>query len=235
MDSAETRPSATSPSIPTNLHLLKNNPLFSTRRSEDRSSLVSIPLRPHPIKTTPSNLPWPLPERSDWVVNTGASGGMVVSPKLKHDSSSPILCFSRLVPPGIESHPQSRSPAHPRPICPHPRSLFEPAETKERKTPPSYWKSSQHDRIFGENLREDEEAPLDLSHASGPKINQAEVDLASSSSLSPPAPLSSPSSAQYGSSPQSDPQTGDTKPQVLNTNLVSVSMYPAYTVKHTSM
>ncbi|KAG7323137.1 hypothetical protein KOW79_012839 [Hemibagrus wyckioides] len=214
MDSPETRPSATSPSIPTNLRLLKNSPLFSTRRSEDRSSLVSIPLRPHPVKTTPSNLPWPLPERSDWVVNTGASGGLLLSPNLKHDSSSPVLRFSSLVPPGVESHLPSLSPAHPRPICPRPRSLFEPAETKEKKTPLSSWTSSQHERIFGENLREgDEEAPLDLSHASAPKIKQAEVDLASSSSSSPPAPLSSPSSAQYGSSPQSDPQTGDTKPQ----------------------
>ncbi|KAK3547565.1 hypothetical protein QTP86_025462 [Hemibagrus guttatus] len=214
MDSMETRPSATSPSISPQLRLLKNNPLFSTRHSEDRSPLVSIPLRPHPIKTTPSNLPWPLPERSDWVVNTGTSGGMVVSPNLKHDSSSPILRFSSLVPPGLESHLPSRSPAHPRPICPRPRSLFELAETKEKNTPPNSWTSSQHERIFGEDLRKrDEEAPLDLSHASVPKIKQAEMDLASSSSPSPPAPLSSPSSAQYGSSPQSDPQTGDTKPQ----------------------
>ncbi|MCI4387493.1 hypothetical protein PGIGA_G00074790 [Pangasianodon gigas] len=214
VDSLEAHPSPTSPSIPPHLRLLKNNPLFSPRRSEERPALVSIPLRPHPIKTTPSNLPWPLPERSDWVsvVNTGTSGGMVVSPNLKHDS--PILRFSGLVPPGLESHLPSRTPAHPRPICPRPRSFFELTDGKEKRTPPSSLTSSQHERIFGENLREgDEEAPLDLSSASGPKIKETEMDLASSSSSSPPAPLSSPSSAQSDSSSQSDLQTGDTKPQ----------------------
>ncbi|XP_017342474.1 uncharacterized protein rbbp8l isoform X2 [Ictalurus punctatus] len=214
VDSLEAHPSPTSPSIPPHLRLLKNNPLFSTRRSEERPALVSIPLRPHPIKTTPSNLPWPLPERSDWgsVVKTGTSGGMVVSPNLKHDSSSPILRFSSLVPPGFESHLPSQSPAHPRPIFPHPRSLFELTDGKEKRTSSSTWTSSQHKRIFGENLREgDEEAPLDLSNASGPK--ETEMDLQSSSSSSPPAPLSSPSSAPYASSPQSDAQTGDTKLQ----------------------
>lgn len=224
VDSLEARPSPTSPSIPPHLRLLKNNPLFPPRRSEDRAALVSIPLRPHPIKTTPSNLPWPLPARSDWVsvVNTGTSGGMVVSPNLKHDSSSPILQFSGLVQPGFESHLTPQSPAHPRPLCPRPRSLFEFADSNngKEKRSPSSWTSSQHERIFGENLREGgEEAPLDLSSAAGPKLIEAEMDLASSSSSSPPAPLSSPSSAQYASSPQSDLQTGDTKPQVLNTIL----------------
>ncbi|XP_027001124.1 RBBP8 N-terminal-like protein isoform X2 [Tachysurus fulvidraco] len=216
MDSTEVRPSPTSPSFTPHLRLLKNNHLFSTRHSEDRPSVVSIPLRPHPIKTTPSNLPWPLPERSDWVsvANTGTSGGMAVSPNLKHDSSSPILRFSSLAPPGLESHLQSRSPVHPRPIYPCPRNLLELTNAKDKKTPTSSGTSSEHERIFGENLREgDEEAPLDLSSVSGPKIKQTEMDLASSSSSSPPAPFSSPSSAQYGSSPQSDPQTGDTKPQ----------------------
>ncbi|XP_053337821.1 uncharacterized protein rbbp8l isoform X2 [Clarias gariepinus] len=183
------------------------------RRAEDRPALVPIPVRPHPIKTTQSNLPWPLPERSDWVsvVNTGTSGGLVVSPTLKHDSSSsPVLRFSNLVPPGLESHLPSRSPVHARPSCPHPRSLVELSEGKEKRAPPS----SHHERIFGENLKEgDEEAPLDLSSASGPKVKEKEMDLASSSSSSPPAPLSSPSSVQYASSPQSDMQTGDTKPQ----------------------
>lgn len=221
MDSLEARPSPTSPSIPPHLRLLKNNPLFSPRHSEDHPTLVSIPLRPHPIKTTPSNLSWPLPERSDWgsVVNTGTIGGMVVSPNLKHDSSSPLLRFSSLAPPGLESHLPSRSSAHPRPICPRPRGLFELTDSnnsKEKRTMKSSWTNSQHERIFGENLREgDEEVPLDLSNASGPK--ETEMDLASSTSSSPPAPFSSPSSAQEGSSPQSDLQTGDTKPQVLNT------------------
>lgn len=216
----EARPSPTSPSIPPHLRLLKNNPLFSPRSSEDRPA---IPLRPHPIKTTPSNLPWPLPERSDWVsvVNTGTSGSLVVSPNLKHDSGSPVLKFSNLVQPGLETHLTPRSPAHPRPVCPLPRSPFDFADSnnsKEKRTTPSSWTSSQHttnQRIFGENLREgDEEAPLDLSSASGPKLKGAEMDLASSSSSSPPAPLSSPSSAQYASSPQSDLQVWDTKPQV---------------------
>lgn len=141
----------------------------------------------------------------------------MVSPTLKHDSSSsPVLRFSNLVPPGLESHLPSRSPVHARPICPHPRSLVELSEGKEKRAPPS----SHHERIFGENLKEgDEEAPLDLSSASGPKVKEKEMDLASSSSSSPPAPLSSPSSVQYASSPQSDMQTGDTKPQVLNTTL----------------
>ncbi|XP_060794023.1 uncharacterized protein rbbp8l [Neoarius graeffei] len=213
MDSLETRPSPTSPSIPLHLRLLKHNPLFSPRHSEDRPALVSVPLRPHPIKTTPSNLPWPLPERSDWVsvVNTGTSGGVVVSPNPKHDSGSPVLRFSSLVPPGLESHLPSRSPAHPRPICPYPKNLLEATDTKEKRTPPSSWTSSQYERIFGENLREgDEEAPLDLSNAS-PKVKETEMNSVSSSS--PPAPLSSPSSAQYASSPQSDLQTGDTKLQ----------------------
>ncbi|KAM9444932.1 uncharacterized protein rbbp8l isoform 1-T2 [Clarias gariepinus] len=213
IDSLETHPSITSASIPPHLRLLKNNPLFSPRRAEDRPALVPIPVRPHPIKTTQSNLPWPLPERSDWVsvVNTGTSGGLVVSPTLKHDSSSsPVLRFSNLVPPGLESHLPSRSPVHARPSCPHPRSLVELSEGKEKRAPPS----SHHERIFGENLKEgDEEAPLDLSSASGPKVKEKEMDLASSSSSSPPAPLSSPSSVQYASSPQSDMQTGDTKPQ----------------------
>ncbi|KAK2825221.1 hypothetical protein Q7C36_019148 [Tachysurus vachellii] len=216
IDSMEARPLQTSPSFTPHLRLLKNNHLFSTRHSEDRPSVVSIPLRPHPIKSTPSNLSWPLPERSDWVsvANTGTRVGMAVSPNLKHDCSSPILRFSSLVPPGLESHLQSRSPAQPRPIYPCPRNLLELTNAKDKKTPPSSGSSSEHERIFGENLREgDEEAPLDLSSVSGPKIKQAEMDLASSSSSSPPAPFSSPSSAQYGSSPQSDPQTGDTKPQ----------------------
>lgn len=214
----EARPSPTSSFIPPHLRLLKNNPLFAARHSEDRSSHVSIPVRPHPIKTTPSNLSWPLPERSDWVsvVNTGTRSGIVVSPNLKHDSSSPILCFSGLVSPGLESPLPSQSPAHLRPICPRPKSMFELSDTKEERTPSSSWTSSQQERIFGENLRQgDEEAPLDLSSASGTKIKQTEIDFASSSSSSPPAPLSSPSSAQYASSPQSDLQTGDTKPQVI--------------------
>lgn len=225
VDSLDARPPPTSPSIPPYLRLLKNNPLFSSRGSEDRPAPVSIPLRPHPIKTTPSNISWPLPERSDWVpvVNTGTSGGMVVSLNLKHDSSSPILHFSSLVPPGLESHLPSRSPGHPRPICLRPRSAFDLTDSnngKEKRTPPSSWTNSQHEGIFGKNIRGvDEEAPLDLSSASGPKIIETDVDLASSSSSSPPAPLSSPSSAQYCSSPQSDLQSGDTKPQVLNTIL----------------
>ncbi|KAF7696000.1 uncharacterized protein rbbp8l [Silurus meridionalis] len=216
VDSMEARQHPTSHSIPPHLRLLKNNPLFSPRRSEDRPGIVSIPVRPHPIKTTPSNLAWPLPERSDWpsVLNTGTSGGMVVSPNLKHDSSSPILRFPSLVPQGIEPHLPPRSPAHPRPICPHPRGLFELSDVREKRTPPSSWSSSQHERVFGENLREgDEETPLDLSNGSGLKIKETETDLASSSSSSPPAPFSSPSSAQYASSPQSDLQTGDAKPQ----------------------
>lgn len=217
MDSFEARPSPTSPSIPPHLRLLKYNPLFSPRHSEDWPALVSIPLRPHPVKTTPSNLPWPPPEQSDWVsvVNTGTSGGMVVSPNPKHDSSSPVLRFSSLVPPGLESHLPSRSPAHPRPICPCPKSLFELTDAKEKRTTPSFWTSSQHERIFGENLRGDKEAPLDLSNACA-KIKETEMDLATSSSSSPLAPLSSPSSPQCASSPESDLQTGDTKPQVLN-------------------
>ncbi|KAK3519488.1 hypothetical protein QTP70_031816 [Hemibagrus guttatus] len=192
MDSMETRPSATSPSISPQLRLLKNNPLFSTRHSEDRSPLVSIPLRPHPIKTTPSNLPWPLPERSDWVVNTGTSGGMVALSPTYH----------------LEALPTHDPSAHAQEAC---LSWQKPKKRTHLRTPgQAHSMKGSSGKIFEkETKRHLWICPMPPV----PKIKQAEMDLASSSSPSPPAPLSSPSSAQYGSSPQSDPQTGDTKPQ----------------------
>uniref|UniRef100_W5K6J3 Retinoblastoma binding protein 8-like n=1 Tax=Astyanax mexicanus TaxID=7994 RepID=W5K6J3_ASTMX len=231
VDSLEPRPSPPSPTIPSHLRLLKKN-LFL---SKDRPQRVSAPLRPHPIKTAPPSLHWPLPERKDWAMMATVGA----HPNISQDSRSTLLHFAGLVPPTGPLEPRSQSQESIRPVCPPHRSICELGESRNRErgatvsviAPPS-WKAPavRPEQVFGESLREgEEEAPLDLSSAGGctasdtertetaQKSSQPQSNIASpsssSSSSSPPAPLSSPSSAQYASSPQSDPQTADTKPQ----------------------
>ncbi|XP_072553336.1 uncharacterized protein rbbp8l [Salminus brasiliensis] len=230
VDSFEPRPSPPSPTLPSHLRLLKKKHFLS----KERPQRVSAPLRPHPIKTAPPSIHWPLPECKDWAVMATVGSG--AHPNISQDSRSTLLQFAGLVSPtgGLEPRPQSQDSS--QPVFPPHRSLCELGESKERGATVSViatpcWKGSavRPERVFGENLREaEEEAPLDLSGAGGCKVKdterteraqgQPQCDMAatsssSSSSSSPPAPLSSPSSAQYVSSPQSDPQTGDTKPQ----------------------
>ncbi|XP_017575664.1 RBBP8 N-terminal-like protein isoform X2 [Pygocentrus nattereri] len=222
------RPSPTSPSLPSNLLLLRKNPLLL----EKRCDRVSMPFRPHPI--------WPLPDHTDWVAMAKAASGS--HPNVNRESSPSILRFPSVVTPtaGLEPRSQSQGSSHPQPWSDHlPRRIVsELSESRDRRTTVSVIASPSRkssaawpERISGENLKEGvEEIPLDLSSAGGSKVKETETigtvqgqsqsDMASlssssssSSSSSPPAPLSSPSSAQYASSPQSDPQAGDTKPQ----------------------
>lgn len=190
------------------LRLLKGNSVFSPQRSEERSVNVSVPLRPHPIKTSPATLPWRVPEQPEWVTvgsMASESGAIVVH---KQDFSPTLLRFPSMVP--SECRPSVQSLVFPRSLCQPTMNLFDMADGKNKKTAPGDWTGSEPERIFGENLRKGEdEAPLDLSNVGGSKIK--EKDSASSSSSSPPAPLSSPSSAQYASSPQSNPQAGDSQ------------------------
>lgn len=220
-------PSPTSPTLPSHLQLLKKNPFLF----EERHDHVSIPLRPHPIR-------WPPPEHTDWV--SMATVGSGAHPNMSQGSS--MLRFPMTTPTehlAPRPRPQSSSDTGlwpERPTRPPRRRQSELAESRDSRTtvsviaPPS-WRASvvQPKRIFGENLREKgEEIPLDLSNGGGSKIketestetiqNQTRSDMtssASSSSSSPPAPFSSPSSAQYISSPQSDTQARDPQPQVL--------------------
>lgn len=231
VDSLETRPSPPSPTIPSHLRLLKKN-LFL---SKDRPQRVSAPIRPHPIKTAPPSLHWPLPERKDWAIMATVGA----HPNMSQDSRSTLLHFAGLVPPTGGLEPRSQSQDSIRPACPPHRNVCELGESRNRErgatvsviAPPG-WKAPvvRPELVFGESLREgEEEAPLDLSSAGGctasdtertetaQQSSQPQSNIASpsssSSSSSPPAPLSSPSSAQYASSPQSDPQTAETKPQ----------------------
>lgn len=216
VESLDPRPSPSTPPTPTHIRLLKHSPFFSPRRSEERPSLVSIPLRPHPIKTAPPALSWSFPEQSDWMAAVSAgSSGVMVRPNLKHESSPTMAHFPALVTSCLQSQ-SPQSPLHPLPACPPSRALLELTDNKNKKAATSSWTSSPSKRIFGENLREgDVETPLDLSNAGTSKTQ--ETDSASSSSSSPPAPLSSPSSAQYASSPQSDTPAGDSKPKTEET------------------
>ncbi|XP_036448395.1 RBBP8 N-terminal-like protein [Colossoma macropomum] len=234
VDSLEPRPSPTSPSLPSHLRLLRKNPFLS----EERRDRVSMPFRPHPIKRAPPTLRWPLPDHTDWVAMAKVASG--AHPNMNRESSPSMLRFPSPVTPtgGLDPCLQSQGSSHPQPWSDHlPRKIVsELGESRDRRTTvsviasPSRKSSAvQPEQIFGENLKEgEEETPLDLSSAGGSKVKETETigtvqsqsqsDMASSSSSSsssssPPAPLSSPSSAHYASSPQSDPQAGDTKPQ----------------------
>ncbi|XP_026055291.1 RBBP8 N-terminal-like protein [Carassius auratus] len=232
VDSVEHRQSPLSPSLPSPLRLLKNNPIFNSVGSEERSSRQQIhtpvPFRPLPIKTGRLSIPWSLSESTDWV--TVAAGGSGVGSRIAvHPSQTPIpssniLRFPKLVPPssGHQSRTHGPTPSGLRPWSR--RNLSEHAESRENRvaeavTAPPQWKPSaaQPERVFGENLREDEEeAPLDLSESGRSKNKEKEKthspsDVSSSSSSSPPATLSS--SSQSPSSPQSDQQTPDNNTQ----------------------
>uniref|UniRef100_A0A8C1KR89 Retinoblastoma binding protein 8-like n=1 Tax=Cyprinus carpio TaxID=7962 RepID=A0A8C1KR89_CYPCA len=232
VDSVEHRHSPLSPSLPSPLSLLKNNPIFSSVASEERSSRQQIhtpvPFRPLPIKTGRLSIPWSLSESTDWVtVAAGGSGvgsGIAVHPSQNPIPSSNILRFPKLVPPsgGHQSRTHGPTPSGMRPWSR--RNLSEHAESREKRvteavTAPPQWKASATppERIFGEKLREDEEeAPLDLSESGRSKSKekektQSQSDVSSSSSSSPPATLSS--SSQCPSSPQSDQQTTDSNTQ----------------------
>lgn len=234
MDSVEHRHSPLSPSLPSPLSLLKNNPIFSSVASEERSSRQQIhapvPFRPLPIKTGRLSIPWPLSESTDWVtVAAGGSGvgsGIAVHPSQTPIPSSNILRLPKLVPPssGHQSRTHGPTPSGLRPLSR--RNLSEHAESREKRvteavTAPPQWKVSatQPKRIFGQNLRVDEEeAPLDLSESGRSKSKEKEKtnsqsdSSSSSSSSSPPDTLSS--SSQCPSSPQSDQQTADNNTQV---------------------
>ncbi|XP_076840237.1 uncharacterized protein rbbp8l [Brachyhypopomus gauderio] len=240
--SADSLLSPTSPSLPPHLRLLRNSPFISPSSSGERHALISTPLRPHPIKTAPPTLRWPLPEHSDWVTvgagdrrggDSGGGGGIIVQPNLNQDSA--MLRFPSLLssPGRLESNRHARAfthlpPSWEQPIGQERKSLSELVDSNDRSKPasvisPPCWKSSavQPKQIFEDNVKEkvEEDAPLDLSNAAGSKTKETEMahqcgsEVASSSSSSPDAPLSSPCSARYGSSPQSDPQAGDPKPQ----------------------
>ncbi|XP_016097356.1 RBBP8 N-terminal-like protein [Sinocyclocheilus grahami] len=230
VDSVEHRHSSLSPSLPSPLSLLKNNPIFSSVASEERNSRQQIhapvPFRPLPIKTGRLSIPWSLSESTDWVtVAAGGSGvgsGIAVHPSQTPIPSSNILRFPKLVPPssGHQSRTHGPTPSGLRPWSR--RNLSEHAESREKRvteavSAPPQWKVSatQPERIFGEKLREDEEeAPLDLSESGCSKSKEkthSQSDVSSSSSSSPPATLSS--SSQCPSSPQSDQQTADNNTQ----------------------
>ncbi|XP_048033838.1 RBBP8 N-terminal-like protein [Megalobrama amblycephala] len=230
VDSVEHRHSPLSPLIPSPLSLLKNNPIFSSTASEERSSRQQIhapvPYRPLPIKSGRLSIPWSLSESSDWVAaaSSAVSSGIAVNPSQSPFSSSNILRFPKLVPPsgGLQSRMHCSTPAGLRPWSR--RNLSEHAESREKKVTeavaaPPQWRVSaaQSERIFGENLREEEEdAPLDLSDSGRSKSQEREKthsqsDASSSLSSSPRAALSS--SSQCPSSPQSDQQTADNNTQ----------------------
>ncbi|XDV45730.1 hypothetical protein PO909_013777 [Leuciscus waleckii] len=237
VDSVEHRHSPLSPLVPSPLRLLKNNPIFSSAASEERISRqhihAPVPYRPLPIKTGGLSIPWPLSESTDWVtveaagsgVSSGIAGNSSQSPFL----SSSILRFPKLVPPSsaLQSRSHGSTPGGPRPWSR--RNLPEHVESREKKVTevperdrsiaPPQWRAfaAQSERIFGENLREEEEdAPLDLSESGRSKSQEKEKthsqsDASSSLSSSPPGTLSS--SSQCPSSPQSDQQTADNNTQ----------------------
>ncbi|XP_016417516.1 RBBP8 N-terminal-like protein isoform X1 [Sinocyclocheilus rhinocerous] len=234
VDLVEHRHSPLSPSLPSPLSLLKNNPIFSSVASEDRSNRQQIhapvPFRPLPIKTGLDRLsiPWSLSESTDWVTlaarGSGVGSGIAVHPSQTPIPSSNILQFPKLISSssGLQSRAHGPTPSGLRSWSR--RNLSENAESRKKRvteavTAPPQWKASatQPERIFGENLREDEEeAPLDLSESGRSKSKEKEKthsqsDASSSSSSSPPATLSS--SSQCPSSPQSDQQTADNNTQ----------------------
>uniref|UniRef100_A0A8C1SI12 Retinoblastoma binding protein 8-like n=1 Tax=Cyprinus carpio TaxID=7962 RepID=A0A8C1SI12_CYPCA len=232
VDLVEHRHSPLSPSLPSPLSLLKNNPIFSSVASEERSSRQQIhtpvPFRPLPIKTGRLSIPWSLSESTDWVTlaagGSGVGSGIAVHPSHTPIPSSNILRFPKLIPSssGLQSRTHCSTPSGLRSWSR--RNLSDHAESREKRvteavTAPPQWKASatQPERIFGENLREDEEeAPLDLSESGRSKSKEKEnthsqSDASSSSSSSPPATLSS--SSQCPSSPQSDQQTADNNTQ----------------------
>lgn len=230
--SVEHRHSPLSPLVPSPLRLLKNNSIFSSAASEERSSRQQIhtpvPYRPLPIKTGGLSIPWPLSESTDWVTveaaGSGVSSGIAVNSSQSPFLSSSLLRFPKLVPPSsaLQSRTRGSTPGGPRPWSR--RNLSENVESREKKetevvVAPSQWSAlaAQSERIFGENLRvEEEEAPLDLSESGRSKSQEKEKthsqsDASSSLSSSPPATLSS--SSQCPSSPQSDQQTADNNTQ----------------------
>ncbi|KAL1249779.1 hypothetical protein QQF64_020784 [Cirrhinus molitorella] len=232
VDSVEHGHSPLSPSLPSPLSLLKNNPIFSSVASEERSNRQQIhapvPFRPLPIKTGRLSIPWSLSESTDWVTvaaaSSGVTSGIAVHPSQSPVPSSNILRFPKLIPQssGHQSRTHGPKPSGLRPWSR--RHMSEHAESREKRvteaaTAPPQWRVSaaQPERIFGENLRQDEEeAPLDLSESGRSKSKEKEKthsqsDASSSSSSSPPATLSS--SSQCPSSPQSDQQTTDNNTQ----------------------
>lgn len=224
-----------SPSLPSPLGLLRGNSVFSSPAPEERSNRQQIhapvPFRPPPIQT--GHLPWPLSDSTDWVTVTsptsGVTSNIALHPIQTQISGSTIMRVPKLIPPihGLLSCSHGPSPSSVR-LCsdrPSRRSLSDHAESREKRvsggeavTAPPQWRAStaQQERIFGENLREEEEeAPLDLSesgrsNSKDQEKTQSQSDT-SSSSYSPPAPHSS--SSQYPSSPQSDLQTTDNNTQ----------------------
>lgn len=229
VESLEQRHSPLSPSLPTTLGLLKSfSP--SEERSSRRQIHAPVPFRPLPIQTV--RLPWPLSDSPDWVT-VGAPTSSVASGIAVHSSptqmqSSNILRFPKLVPTinGLLPRTHVPSPSSLRPWSERPprRSLSEHVDSREKRatggeivTAPHQCRVTvaQPERIFGENLREDEEeTPLDLSESGRSKNKektQSQSDASSSSSSSPPAPLSS--SSQCPSSPQSDLQMADNNTQ----------------------
>ncbi|XP_057176134.1 uncharacterized protein rbbp8l isoform X2 [Triplophysa rosa] len=231
VESVEQGHSPLSPSLTSALGLLKSNCVFSSAAPEERSNRQQIhapvPFRPLPMQT--GHLPWPLSDSTDWVTVTsaasGVTGGMAIHPSQTQISGSPILHVPKQIPPinGLLSRSHGPSPSSLRSWSDRPprRSLSEHVDSREKRvaggeavTAPPQWRAStgQPERIFGENLRkEQEEEPLDLSESGRSKSKEQEKTQSdtssSSSSYSPPAPLSS--SSQYPSSPQSDLQTAD--------------------------
>ncbi|XP_056098715.1 RBBP8 N-terminal-like protein [Rhinichthys klamathensis goyatoka] len=225
VDLVEHRHSPLSPPVASPLRLPKNNSIFSSAASEERSCRQQIhapvPYRPLPIKTGGLSIPWPLSESTDWVTveaaGSGVSSGIAVNSSQSPFLSSSILRFPKLVLPSsaLQSRMHGSTPGGPRPLSR--RNLSEHVESSEKKATEVVIAPPQSERIFGENLREEEEeAPLDLSESGRSKSQEKEKthsqsDASSSLSSSPPATLSS--SSQCPSSPQSDQLTADNNTQ----------------------
>ncbi|XP_073679606.1 uncharacterized protein rbbp8l [Garra rufa] len=230
VDSVEHRHSPLSPSLPSPLSLLKSNPIFPSLTSEERSNRQQIhapvPFRPLPIKSGRLSIPWSLSDSTDWATvaaaSSGVGSGIAVHPSQSPIPSSNILRFPKLIQPSSNHQSRTHGPT-PSGLRPWSRRhMSEHAESREKRvteavTAPPQWRvpAAQSERIFGENLREEEEeAPLDLSESGRSKTKEkthSQSDASSSSSSSPPATLSS--SSQYPSSPQSDQQTTDNNTQ----------------------
>ncbi|KAA0706929.1 hypothetical protein E1301_Tti002249 [Triplophysa tibetana] len=231
VESLEQRHCPLSLSLTSALGLLKSNCVFSSAAPEEWSNRQQIhapvPFRPLPMQT--GHLPWSLSDSTDWVTVTSAASGvtdsMAIHPSQTQIAGLPILRVPKPIPPinGLLSRSHAPSPRSLRSWVDRPprRSLTEHFDSREKRvaggeavTAPPQLRAlmEQQGRIFGENLRkEQEEAPLDLSESGRSKSKEQEKTQSetssSSSSYSPPAPLSS--SSQYLSSPQSDLQTTD--------------------------
>ncbi|TRY83646.1 hypothetical protein DNTS_017540, partial [Danionella cerebrum] len=145
LDSMEHGHSPLSPSLPS--PLLKNNSVFSSTASEERTSRQQIhtpvPLRPLPIKTGHLSLPWSLSESSDWVsVTATGSGGLTVRSQQSPSNNSNVLRFPKLIPLSSAFQSHLNGPASGAVRAMSRRSQLELVESREKRRRPSG--NSQH-------------------------------------------------------------------------------------------